>query len=51
MFFLILIANITRAQGYWKLESNEDDYTMEKNLHDCTLCRWQYRCGIFSSEQ
>lgn len=30
MFFLILIANITRAQGYWKLESNEDDYTMEK---------------------
>lgn len=29
MFFLILIANITRAQGYWKLESNEDDYTME----------------------
>ena len=30
MFFLILMANITRAQGYWKLESNEDDYTMEK---------------------
>ena len=28
MFFLILIANITRAQGYWKLESNEDDYTI-----------------------
>lgn len=31
MFFLILIANTTRAQGYWKLESNEDDYTMEKS--------------------